>query len=387
MLKFVSSMEVDLDAIAFNFRSVTSHVAPAVMMPVIKGNGYGHGAVAVARTLVETGARHLAVAKLVEAWELRQAGIPSAVDILIMTVTLPEEISCAADMGASVFIPDVERLRHLKSIARGKPQPVGFHIKVDTGMGRLGFLPCEARQVAEELRDAQNTRLLGIGTHLGASWADNDHTTSQIGRFREFVAEVKPLPDALLHVAASGGTIRIPEAYMTAVRTGSLTYGLNRIEWSPMPLKPALTYRTTVGQVKTLPVGWQIGYGTDRTVTRPLRVATLPVGVIDGISSSMCGRAAFLIGGAKCRLITVCMDSCIVEIPDGLDVKAGSEAVVIGSQGGLTVTGRELIIEAARTGFGTHLGHVTLRTPRVYYRGGRQVGMMWDTIREGVART
>ena len=196
MLKFVSSMEVDLDAIAFNFRSVASHVAPAVMMPVIKGNGYGHGAVAVARTLVEAGARHLAVAKLVEAWELSQAGIPSDVDILIMTVTLPEEISCAADTGASVFIPDIERLRHLKSIARGKPQPVGFHIKIDTGMGRLGFLPCEARQVAEELRDAQNTRLLGIGTHLGASWADNDHTTSQIRRFREFVAEVKPSPDS-----------------------------------------------------------------------------------------------------------------------------------------------------------------------------------------------
>jgi len=383
---FVTRMEVNLDNIADNFKSISRYVSPAAVIPVLKGNAYGHGAVAVARVLVEAGATHMAVAKLDEAKELVSAGVDTGkVDILIMTVTLPDEIKEAAELGISMFIPDLPRLQYVKSLARRSSRPVGFHIKVDTGMGRLGFMPDEAPQVAEELRDLGSARLIGIGSHLGASWVETGHSKNQWERFRHFVSVVDPSPEVLVHLAASGGTVRLPYTHMGAVRTGGLTYGLNRIPESPMELKPALAYKTTVGQIKTLPPGWQIGYGTEREVKSPMKTATVPAGALDGVAPWMAGRAHFLVNGVRCRLLTSSMDASIIDIGQAGDVKVGDEVVIIGTQGRFTITGRELIIEASNTGFGTHLGHISTRIPRIYYKNGEYAGMASWIAREGIA--
>jgi len=378
-----SRIEISLDNLVFNYRSVQSHVSPSLVIPVVKGNAYGHGAVAVSRALVEAGATRLAVARIDEAVQLRRAGIAPDVEVIIMTVTLPEEIERAAAIGASVFVPDLWRLRFIKSLAGRLGRPVPFHIKVDTGMGRTGFMPEEAPAVAKELRDLGLAQLVGIGTHLSASWIETEQNRRQFERFTAFVNEVSA-PGALLHIAASSGVARFPEMFMTAVRTGGLMYGLSRVP-TPFELRPIAEYKTRVGQVRHLPAGWHIGYGVGNWVKEPMTIATLPVGSVDGLSSNMIGKAQFLINGRRCRLVAVCTDNCMVDLKCAPDAKAGDEVVIFGAQGEDRITVNEMIA-ANGTGFGEFVGKIGLRVPRIYFRGGQAAGKMSLFGTEGIAR-
>jgi len=382
-LQDVSRIEISLDNLVFNYKSVQSYVAPSLVIPVVKGNAYGHGAVAASRALVEAGASKLAVARIDEASELRRAGIGPDVEVIIMTVTLPEEIEEAAAIGASVFVPDLWRLKFVKSLAERLGRPVLFHIKVDTGMGRIGFMLEEAPAVAKDLEDLGGARLMGIGTHLSASWIETEQNQRQFERFTSFVTRINA-PGALLHIAASSGVARFPEMFMSAVRTGGLMYGLSRIP-TPFELKPVAEYKTRVGQVRRLPAGWHMGYGVENWVKEPMTTATLPVGSVDGLSSNMVGRAHFLINGHRCRLVAVCTDNCMVDLRNAPGAKAGDEVVIFGAQGDDRITVNEMIA-ANGTGFGEFVGKIGLRVPRIYFRGGEIAGKMSLFGTEGIAQ-
>jgi alanine racemase len=382
-LQDTSRVEVNLDNLVANYRSVQSHVAPSQVIPVVKGNAYGHGAVAISRTLVEAGAKRLAVARIDEASELRRAGIGPDIEVIIMTVTLPEEIERAAVIDASVFVPDVWRLRLVKSLAKRLGRAVRFHIKVDTGMGRIGFMPEEAPAVARELEDLEGSVLVGIGTHLSASWLETEQNRRQFERFERFVAQVRPPEGVLLHVASSAGVARFPGMYMSAVRTGGLMYGLSRVP-TPFELKPVAEYKTRIGQVRRLPAGWHVGYGVDNWVREAMTTATLPVGSVDGLSTNMVGKAHFLVSGRRCRLVAVCTDNCMIDIGNAPDSKAGDEVVIFGAQGDDRITVNEMIA-ANSTGFGEFVGKIGLRVPRIYFQGGKAAGRMSMFESDGMA--
>ncbi|MDP2858407.1 MAG: alanine racemase [Bacillota bacterium] len=382
-MQHVSRIEINLDNLVANYRSVQSYVSPSLVIPVVKGNAYGHGALAMSRALVEAGANRLAVARIDEAAELRRAGIGPDVEVILMTVTLPEEIESAATIDASVFVPDLWRLRFVKSLAKRLCRAVRFHIKVDTGMGRIGFMPEDAPAVAKELEHLEGARLMGIGTHLSASWLETEQNQRQFERFMSFVSEVSPTENVLLHVAASSGVARFPEMFMSAVRTGGLMYGLSRLP-TPFELRPVAEYKTRVGQVRHLPAGWHLGYGVDNWVKEPMTTATLPVGSVDGLSSNMVGKAQFLVNGRRCRLVAVCTDNCMIDIRNSPGTNAGDEVVIFGAQGDDRITTNEMIA-ANGTGFGEFVGKIGLRVPRIYYREGQVAGRMSLFGAQGIA--
>lgn len=370
--------KIDLDNVVHNYETVKKYVFPSEVIPVIKGNAYGHGAIPLARTLVEIGCRRLAVGKVCEAAELRNAGIGSElVDIIIMSGMLPYEIDKAVELDASFFVHDWKTLNYVKSIGSSGRLP-RFHIKVDTGMGRFGFMPEEGQMVGEAVR-SMRCKVEGVGTHLAAA-DEEEHSLRQLERLDAFLDGMKPPQDLLIHIASSSAVASFPSMFRSAmfrsaVRVGDLIYGFSSVEEPPFKLYPVLSCITTVTQVKRLPPGWHIGYGVDRWIKTPITTAVVAMGATDGLMSSQAGRADMLIHGARCKILAVCADAAILDVSSVNGVEPGDIAVYIGSQGGSVITVPEQA-RAAGTGHSELLSKASLRTPRLYYRHGKCVGEM-----------
>ncbi|MEW6522903.1 MAG: alanine racemase [Bacillota bacterium] len=380
----VSVMEVNLDHIVSNYQVVSRHVSPALVIPVLKGNGYGHGAVAPARVLVGTGCRKLAVARLSEARQLRKAGIgPQDADIIIMGPLLPDELQEAVNLEASVFAGAFWTLACLRRLALGRARPVRFHIKVDTGMGRMGFYPAQVGRVTSLLKSMTNYRLEGVATHLRAP-SQQLPCEEQLTRFEEFLAGMSLPRGCLVHMASSSAVVCFPKLNRDAVRVGDLTYGFTSEDHPPFELRPALAYRTRVSQVKVLPAGWHLGYGTSRVTTAPLNTALIGLGTGDGMTGSQAGRGQVLIHGTRCRVLAVCADTSIVDVSHLSGVRVGDEVVYIGTQGREALTARDQA-GFAGVGFAELLGKISFRIPRVYYQNRCCVGFMDQDSSGGIA--
>ncbi len=383
--RHVTVIDVNLDNIVFNYRTIMDFVRPATVIPVLKGNGYGHGAIALARTLVEEGCRLIALARVEEAAELRRAGIgPEEADLLIMTVPLPEEIDEAVRLDVSMFVPDIARLNYLKKVAAGSGREVRFHLKVDTGMGRMGFMPERAGEVARILRGMTNCRLAGIGTHLCAAGDDSEQNDRQLERFEKFISEVNPPADCLTHIASSSAVARLPKMIKNAVRVGDLIYGFTGLEKTPFEQRPVMKFTTRVIQVKDLPVGWHVGYGSKQWITKLTRTATLSMGTTDGMMGSQVNKGCVLIGGKRCKILATCADSAIVDTTGVASVETGDEVVYIGSQGDDRISAREQA-KAAGSGFSELLGKISSRVQRVYLRNGKYAGQTIFGQGDGIA--
>jgi alanine racemase len=334
--------------------------------------------------LVDAGCSRLAVARISEAIELRAAGItPEKANIIIMTAPLPEEIDVALGLDVSVFIPDLERLEYLKRVSARRKRPARFHVKVDTGLGRIGFMPKDAPVVARAIRNLGNCRLEGIGTHLSAAREDTEQNLRQLERFEEFVACVDPPPDCLIHMANSVAILRFPRMIKSAVRIGYLIYGLNLVPNPPIVVKPVLSFTTRVIQVKELPRGWHVGYGTNQWVTEPMRTATVPVGTGDGLLTPQINRAYLLVNGKRCRLLGTCSDMSMIDITVAGPVKVGDEVVYIGRQGDEEVTAIE---QRTAAGVGVAELLTSTRVPRIYLKDAKTVGLMHRDHAEGIAK-
>ncbi|MGE5483716.1 MAG: alanine racemase [Ignavibacteriales bacterium] len=373
---YTTVYEINLDNVVFNYETVTEYVAPSQVIPVLKGNAYGHGAVALARVLTEVGCTRLAVAKICEALQIRKAGIgPEKADVLIMTAMLPHEIDRAVEIDASFFVQDFRTLDYVRAVAASLPRPPRIHIKVDTGMGRMGFMPEEGRAVGEALRSLKRCKVEGFGTHLSVAGEESDQNQRQLDRLDAFLADAKPPEGMLIHIASSSAVCRFPKMFKTAVRVGDLIYGFSGVDNPPFEQRPALSCMTRVIQVKRLPPGWHIGYGASRWVKTPIVTATVAMGTGDGLMGSQAGRAHLLIHGKRCRLLATCADTAIVDISAVDGVEPGDVAVYIGRQGGESIGAREQAV-AAGTGFSELLSKASLRSPRAYLRHGKCVGEM-----------
>jgi alanine racemase len=357
-------VEVDLDAIRHNVRLLKP--SNAELMAIVKADGYGHGAVPVSRAALEAGAARLGVALVEEGLALRDAGVGAP--ILVLTEFPPGADKEAIEAGLTPSVYSDDGLERLADACRALGRPVRVHLKIDTGMHRVGLWPPEeAPAFARRILDA-GLEIEGAWTHFADSERDDDGTRAQLATFRNAVDALaaEGIRPAVLHAANSGATIRIPETHLDLVRPGAAVYGIDPGDGigEEAGMRPALAWRSAVAMVKRLPAGERVSYGGRYVLERASTIATVPVGYDDGYPRTAAG-AEVLIGGARRPVAgTITMDQIVVDCGDD-DVVAGDEVVLIGAQGDERVAADELAARAATiaraiaTGIGT-------RVPREY---------------------
>lgn len=366
---------IDLDAIAHNVRELRRHLRPGtVLMAVVKANGYGHGAVPVARAALGAGADWLGVATLEEGIQLRRAGLQVPVLVMGPVVPAQADLLVAYDLRGAVFEP--EQARALSAAASRIGRPVRVHLKVDTGMGRIGVQPEDVVAFARFLANLPGLEVEGVFTHLAkADDPDPAYTRKQLSRFEAALASLATagLQPRFRHAANTAATLAFPEAHYDLVRTGVGIYGLSpdaARSW-PVDLRPAMRVVSRIVHLKTMRPGEAVSYGATWTARGGERVATVPIGYADGFRRLFSNRGFMLVAGHRCPVVgRVCMDQTMIEIPPGVPAAIGDEVVILGP--GLTADDWAQVLETINYEVVCMIGQ---RVPRVYLREGKAIGM------------
>ncbi len=361
---------IDLSALAHNLALVRRKIPQGCqIIAVVKADAYGHGATAIARSLVRLGVPRLAVATLAEGIALREATI--SVPVLVMGPMLRGEWADAVAYGLTPVVYDSEQAAGLTDSLRDRSDPYAVHLKIDTGMGRLGTSPDEALPFLQSAPFRGPLRVEGLMTHLAdADNQDPAFTRLQLERFRSVVtqSETTGLHPLLVHAANSAAILGHPSSHFTAVRPGIMLYGyhtLHAADGGP-DLRPVLTLTTTVMRVRTLARGESVSYNRTFVAPRPTRIAILPVGYADGYSRLLSNRGVVLIHGRKAPVVgRVCMDMTMVDVTDIPEVQPGDEAALIGAQGDLRITADDLAASLGTIPYEV-LCAISARVPRLY---------------------
>ncbi|HKJ98589.1 MAG TPA: alanine racemase [Desulfotignum sp.] len=366
-------IEVDLDAVARNTRVLHQACAPNTsLMGVVKANAYGHGAAIVADTVLSHGADYLGVARMYEAVQLREAGIQAPV--LVFGDTLPVWAVQGAGLNIQVTLTGLEAAKALNEAARAARTLVFAHIKIDTGMGRLGL--CPGLDMSGTLTDLKsmmqmdNLAIEGIYTHFAnADAVDLTHAEQQLALFTQVLdrLDADNLLPKIIHAANSAATLSLPRSHFTMVRPGIALYGL-----CPGPgvdctgLTPALSIISTITQIKQVPKGFAVSYGSTHVTDRPTTIATVPVGYADGYSRLLSAKAHMLVRGQRARVAgRVCMDFTMIDVGHIPDAAFGDEVVVMGTRGSETVSADELAEHTGTINYEVVAG-LTSRLPVCY---------------------
>ncbi len=316
------------------------------IIAVVKADAYGHGAVPVAHALSRMGVTRFAVATLAEGVALRKARLSSP--ILVMGGLQPEDYRTAVAHRLTPVVHDRPQLAELAQSLRRRAHPYPIHLKVDTGMSRLGLSVDDVTAVLGESDWRRRLQVEGVMTHLAdADNADSGYTHRQLARFQSLIGAIKTmgLRIPLVHAANSAAILRHPASHFSAVRPGLMLYGYHTLAGGEPPpdLKPVLTLTTKVVQVRRVAQGDSISYNRTHVASRPSRIAVLPVGYADGYNRLLSNRGAVLLEGQRAPIVgRVCMDLTMVDVTDIPSVRTGSEAVLIGVQDGLRVTADDL---------------------------------------------
>jgi alanine racemase len=356
---------VDLGAIERNAGRLAAAAAPAALCAVVKADGYGHGMLQAARAALAGGASRLAVATAEEARGLRAGGVEGPV--LVMGALSPEELGVALAARADVV---AWREGFVEALA-ARRTAVGVHVKLDTGMGRLGTRdPEEATRVAEAVAAADGLRLVGAMTHFATSDDDPGFMREQLAAFAPWAEAVRAAhPDVLAHAANSAAVLREPAARFDMVRCGIAVYGMDPFHEDPAlhGLEPALALHSYVAVVKRAQAGQSAGYGRRFVAERPTLVGTLPIGYGDGVRRALTNNADVLVGGRRVPLVgTVSMDNLTVDLGEER-VPVGADAVLIGRQGGERILAEEVARRLGTINYEVTCG-VSARVPREYHR-------------------
>jgi len=353
--------EIDLKALAHNYRELRRVMAPAAdIMAVVKADGYGHGALRVARVALDCGARFLAVARLDEAVRLRQAGIDAP--ILLFGYSFPADVAYMAEnnIRASINSPASARMLSAEAVRTGKI--LKTHIKIDTGMGRLGLLadgmtvdPGAGGQVAGTVKEVLTIASLpsveveGIFTHFAnADAKDKAHARGQFKRFTVLLEDLdkEGVRVQFRHVANSAATIEMPETHLDLVRPGVSQYGLwpsAEVDKTLIDLRPVMAIKSTVIQVKSVGPNFAVSYGSTHHTSRPTRIATVPIGYADGFDRILSSKGHMLVKGARAPIIgQVCMDLTVIDVGHVPGVALEDEVVIMGRQGDEEITADEI---------------------------------------------
>lgn len=367
--------EVDLSAIAHNMKELRRVTDPkAMMMAVVKANAYGHGAVPVSRTVLANGADYLGVAILDEGRELREAGIDAPV--LILGFTPAEQAAQAIELGLTQTVYTYRGAEAVSKAAVQAGKRAKIHIKIDTGMGRLGF-PADPGTPGEIARLARlpNIEIEGMFTHFAvADIRDKQYTYHQYEKFMDVDRQLEKLGIRvpIKHAANSAAIIDLPGLHMNMVRAGVSIYGLypsDEVFREKVELRPAMSLKAKVAYVKTVPAGTSVSYGRTFTTGGETVIATVPVGYADGYTRLLSHKASVLIGGRRVPVIgTICMDQFMVDVSAVPGVSTGDEVVLMGRQGDQVVTADELAGLIGTINYEI-VCMVSDRVPRVYVNG------------------
>nr|BBH94579.1 alanine racemase [Thermogemmatispora argillosa] len=365
-------LEIDLSAIANNTRLIKELVGPRVqVLASLKADAYGHGALKVARTVLLNGASMLGVATVSEAAPLRAAGITAP--ILVFGYVPHWQMREAVRLGLTITLYSIEAAQALSRAAQALQRTVKVHLKVDTGMGRLGIRAEEIEAIvalAREVKRLPGLELEGIFTHFAMADArDQSYTRKQLARFQRVLQalETEGLRPPLAHAANSAATLTVPEAHFEMVRPGIALYGLDPSPEVRLPpgFRPALSFKTQVAQVKLIPEGECIGYGCTYVTTRPTRIAVLPVGYADGFRRAPRTWGSVLIHGKEAPIVgRVCMDQCMIDVTDIPGVRVGDEVVLIGRQGEAQLTAEQVAERLGTINYEV-VSEILARVPRV----------------------
>ena len=338
---------VNLAALAHNLTCIKRYLSPdCEVMAIVKANAYGHGAEETARALARLGIGRFAVASVDEGIALRQAGVSAS--IVVLGALFEEQVLDLVAHKLTPVVSDGQILPALAKAARSHTSPYPIHLKVETGMGRLGFSSEELLSLLDNPLLRNPLQVEGMMTHLAdADGKDGTFTERQLGAFRAVVDQIRQrgisLP--LVHAANSAAIVRFPDAHFSLVRPGIMLYGYHTLPATvPAPdLRPVLSLHTKIVQLRTIPRGGTVSYNGTFVATRPTRIAVLPIGYADGYSRQLSNRGSVLIRGRRASIVgLVCMDMIMVDVTDMAQLQVGETVTLIGQQGQESIWAEEV---------------------------------------------
>jgi alanine racemase len=364
--------EIDLSAIASNVHAIRQRVRPAEVMAVVKANGYGHGAVQVARAALQAGATLLGVALLEEGLALRRHGFTAP--ILVFGGLFENQIDAYLAHDLQMTLYDARLAESISQRARALNKAAAVHVKFDTGMGRVGVTR-EPLAFIKHVMSLPGISLQGFYTHLATSdEADLGYAHTQLKRFREIVAAAREygITPRWIHAANSGAILSLPESFFNLVRAGVMMYGYyqSREVMKSIALQPAMRLSTRVLFVKRVPQGEFISYNRTFQTQRESVLATLPIGYADGFLRRFSNNMHVLIRGLKCPVVgRVCMDQIIVDVSAISDIRVDEEVMLMGRQGKEEISIYDWCERLETIPYEVTCG-ISPRVPRVYVGGG-----------------
>ena len=377
--------EINLDAYAHNIRELRRVTRPSArLMAVVKANGYGHGSIEVAREALQNGAQYLGVARINEAIPLREAGLE--VPILIFGYSPPDLAPLLIDYELTQTVYSPSPASALSEQATRKGKKINIHLKVDSGMGRLGFLLAATNDTPDDIA-AQNsvrgietiTRLPGLAvegifTHFAtADSADKSYANLQLDRFMDLLSRLQKegLEPPVRHAANSAALIDMPDSHLDMVRPGIATYGLHpsdEVNKSMLDLRPVMSLKSRIIHLKRVPPGFNISYGITFQTKNHTTIATVPVGYADGFNRLLSSRGHMLVHGQRVPIVgRVCMDLTMLDVGEVSGVALEDEVVVFGEQGNETVTADEIASSLDTINYEI-VSTITARVPRIYLK-------------------
>lgn len=359
--------EIDLKAIAHNVQTIKKLIKPQTKFcAVVKADAYGHGAIKAAEVAVKNGADYLAVALLQEASELRAAGFKEP--ILILGYTPPDGAEEVVGSAISQTVFSFAAAKVLSDAAVKLKKKAKVHIKIDTGMGRIGIKPSEAGEFAAALAKLPGLEIEGVFSHFAtADSLDKSFAKEQFAAFQAALQsiEAKGVKVPIRHIANSAATLEMPETHLDMVRPGIILYGLWPSDEVKQNIKliPAMRFKAEISYIKEMPAGQSVSYGRTYYTNKPSRIATLPVGYADGWTRLMAGKAHVLIRDTFAPLVgRVCMDQCMIDVTNIKEARVGDEVLLFG--------GGKLSVEEVAAHMGTInyevVCMVSKRVPRRY---------------------
>ncbi|HTN43265.1 MAG TPA: alanine racemase [Nitrospiria bacterium] len=365
--------EIDLNAFRHNLRWVRNRIGPRRgLLAVVKANAYGHGIVSISKAASSEDIQGLGVAFVEEGVQLRRAGITKP--ILVMAGFLPEEAEGCLKHRLTPVVSNPDQLDVLKRLAQKTARPFGVHLKIDTGMGRLGLMEGELGAFVERARAIKKIEIQGLMSHFADDELTDCRTAEdQIDRFEEAHRMIESLGIKIprLHMSNSAAIVSLERGWFNLVRPGIVLYGYAPAFSAPgsIPIKPVMTLKTRIIHLKRVPAGTSISYGRTYTTRRESLIAVLPIGYADGYSRAWSNRGQVLIGGRRFPVVgRVCMDMTMVDVTDLPTVQTGAEAVLMGAQGSEAL-GADTLARKLGTIPYEILCAVSQRVPRLY-RGG-----------------
>ena len=362
--------EIDRQALRYNFDGIKKKVGTDVkIMGIVKANAYGHGMIEVASTLVDFGIDHLGAGFLEEGITLREKGV--RVPILVLGGVLGNQVRQFLEYDLEITVSSIEiaeRIEH--EIQSNGGMKAKVHLKIDTGMERIGVRAENALQFVEKVCRLKHLEVVGIYSHFATSdEKDKSFASEQLDRFRTLLDTLhnRGIEIPLRHIANSGAVLDVPDSYFSMVRPGIMLYGIypSKETSENIPLRPVLSLKSKVVFIKEVPAGQGISYGRKYVTSKKTRVATIPIGYGDGYSRRLTNNVEVLVGGKRCPVVgTICMDQLMVDIGFDAQVHVGDDVVLIGRDNNETISAWEIAEKLGTIPYEILTG-IAVRVPRI----------------------